>query len=163
MVENGIYIDDCEGLHPDIISRYYGTHGDIQSREDGDTGAGNLLDEDIPTVGPDVEIDKDDWQELGRILKLHKLRISITMLLVFRNMLIPSLASMNTMPFSLLWPTVRSMAWFRLAMDFFIASGRRICIPHLKFCDLVDAEERSFVLPCRTSSGGLEQSSGVKH
>jgi len=65
MVENGIYIDDCEGLQPDIISQYYGTHGDIQSREGGETGAGSLLDEDIPILGPDVEVDKDDWQEFG--------------------------------------------------------------------------------------------------
>ncbi|KAJ6479151.1 hypothetical protein C8R45DRAFT_832988, partial [Mycena sanguinolenta] len=39
----GIYRDDCEGLHPDTIKKYYGVHG---SERVGHVGAGNPPDED---------------------------------------------------------------------------------------------------------------------
>jgi len=43
----GIYGDNCEGVHPDTIQRYYGTHGQEQIRRDGQTGAGHPRDEDV--------------------------------------------------------------------------------------------------------------------
>ncbi|KAG1781732.1 hypothetical protein EV702DRAFT_962584 [Suillus placidus] len=42
----GIYRDNCEGVHPDTIERYHGTHGREQTRCHGQTGAGHSDDED---------------------------------------------------------------------------------------------------------------------
>ncbi|KAG1886899.1 uncharacterized protein F5891DRAFT_1132329 [Suillus fuscotomentosus] len=42
----GIYRDNCEGVHPDTIERYHGTHGREQTRCHGQTGAGHPDDED---------------------------------------------------------------------------------------------------------------------
>ncbi|KAJ7508218.1 hypothetical protein B0H11DRAFT_1704667, partial [Mycena galericulata] len=64
----GVYVDDCEGVHPDVISRYYGVHGPVQlsvrERLAGQTGAGQLVDETIPDVDPEQELDEDDWADL---------------------------------------------------------------------------------------------------
>ncbi|KAJ7692645.1 hypothetical protein B0H14DRAFT_2651637 [Mycena olivaceomarginata] len=46
-VRNGMYVDDCEGVHPNVIERYYGTHGPERHRGSGETGAGHLDDEEI--------------------------------------------------------------------------------------------------------------------
>ncbi|KAG1867245.1 hypothetical protein DFJ58DRAFT_654437, partial [Suillus subalutaceus] len=42
----GIYRDNCDGVHPDTIEQYYGTHGREQTRHHGQTGAGHPDDED---------------------------------------------------------------------------------------------------------------------
>ncbi|KAJ6593136.1 hypothetical protein B0H19DRAFT_1204903 [Mycena capillaripes] len=58
-VHDGMYLDDCEGVHPDIIQRYYGTHGVERCRAPDKTGAGQLDDEDIsaPPSGSASESD----------------------------------------------------------------------------------------------------------
>lgn len=60
-VENGIYTDDCEGIHPDIINQYYGVHGMRQVRQPNQTGAGQLPDEDVPL--PELDNDEMDLDE----------------------------------------------------------------------------------------------------
>jgi hypothetical protein len=57
MTEAGVYIDDCAGIHPDIIARYYGVHGRQQYRRTGQSGAGHPRDED------DSESDNDEGNE----------------------------------------------------------------------------------------------------
>lgn len=42
---HGIYKDDCEGIHPDVINQYYGIHGRLTERTPGQTGAGHSGDE----------------------------------------------------------------------------------------------------------------------
>ncbi len=44
--ENGIYADDCKGMHSDIIQQYYGVTGEPARRRHSQTGAGHLADED---------------------------------------------------------------------------------------------------------------------
>ncbi|KAJ7207543.1 hypothetical protein GGX14DRAFT_366075, partial [Mycena pura] len=58
---DGVYVDDCEGVHPDVISQYYGRHGPVRERAAGETGAGQLADETIPMVEADQELDEDDY------------------------------------------------------------------------------------------------------
>jgi hypothetical protein len=56
--EHGIYIDDCTGVHPDVINQYYGVH---QSRRSGNAGGSQTLEED----GDDqVILDEGDWLDL---------------------------------------------------------------------------------------------------
>ncbi|KAG6372376.1 hypothetical protein JVT61DRAFT_7828 [Boletus reticuloceps] len=38
--EFGVYQDDCKGVHPDIISRYYGVHGQPIMRNQHQSGTG---------------------------------------------------------------------------------------------------------------------------
>ncbi|KAI6139131.1 hypothetical protein BKA82DRAFT_3988947, partial [Pisolithus tinctorius] len=42
----GVYGDDCEGVHPDVIDRYYGVHGEDRIRERCHSGAGHPADEE---------------------------------------------------------------------------------------------------------------------
>lgn len=51
MLKNGIYAkrDDCEGVHPETIHKYYGTLGRVDRRP-GATGAGHPPDETIDLV-----------------------------------------------------------------------------------------------------------------
>ncbi|KAJ6447884.1 hypothetical protein C8R45DRAFT_917688 [Mycena sanguinolenta] len=64
-VEEGIYEDDCQGVHPDIIQQYYGVHGGEARRVPGQTGAGQLADEEVPPVNVDlVDVDEDAWQDI---------------------------------------------------------------------------------------------------
>lgn len=64
-VSHGIYVDDCTGVHPDVISEFYGIHGPIHERDIDETGAGHLGDEDVPSVEPNcLEMDDEDWGEL---------------------------------------------------------------------------------------------------
>ncbi|KAH0836635.1 hypothetical protein J3R83DRAFT_8353 [Lanmaoa asiatica] len=44
--EFGIYEDDCEGVHPEIINKYYGVCGASQDRCEDRSGAGHPVDED---------------------------------------------------------------------------------------------------------------------
>jgi len=54
--EHGIYVDDCEGVHPDVINQYYGIHGHPTRRASDQTGAGHPVDE---------EGDDDGWEDIG--------------------------------------------------------------------------------------------------
>ncbi|KAJ7498413.1 hypothetical protein B0H11DRAFT_1714965, partial [Mycena galericulata] len=54
-MQEGVYLDDCEGVHPNVIERYYGTHGPEIHREAGQTGAGQLDDEEISPPPSDSE------------------------------------------------------------------------------------------------------------
>ncbi|KAG2338330.1 hypothetical protein BDR05DRAFT_978182 [Suillus weaverae] len=42
----GIYRDDCEGVHPDMINEYYGVHGHTTTQQHHQTGAGHPTDEE---------------------------------------------------------------------------------------------------------------------
>ncbi|KAJ7730649.1 hypothetical protein B0H14DRAFT_2409566, partial [Mycena olivaceomarginata] len=61
---DGVYIDDCAGVHPNVVSQYYGVHGPVREPAAGETGAGQLNDEAIPQVAADQELDEDDWEDL---------------------------------------------------------------------------------------------------
>jgi len=55
--EHGIYVDDCAGVHPDVVNQYYGVHGHPTRRASGQTGAGHPADEESD--------DEDDWEDVG--------------------------------------------------------------------------------------------------
>lgn len=57
MTEHGVYTDDCEGVHPDVINQYYGVHGRETRRAPGQTGAGHLADEE--------DNEEENWTDLG--------------------------------------------------------------------------------------------------
>jgi hypothetical protein len=76
---HGIYVDDCQGLHPDIIERYYGVEGTRIKQQVGQSGAGLLedegdLDDSDSEVGyvegeddiyTEAEVmDEDDWEDI---------------------------------------------------------------------------------------------------
>ncbi|KAJ7734873.1 hypothetical protein B0H16DRAFT_1767027, partial [Mycena metata] len=64
-LEKGVYLDDCAGVHPDVIAELYGTHGAVMQRAPGETGAGQLDDEDIPTVlDPELDLDEEGWEDM---------------------------------------------------------------------------------------------------
>ncbi|KAF7987119.1 hypothetical protein HWV62_321 [Athelia sp. TMB] len=54
----GVYKDECGGVHPDIINKYYGIHGKTIKRAPGDTGAGNAADEADDDVAEQVAADQ---------------------------------------------------------------------------------------------------------
>jgi len=60
----GIYRDDCEGIHPDVIEEYYGVHGRPASRQPHQTGAGHPADEedDADEQPPDMIESINDQQ-----------------------------------------------------------------------------------------------------
>ena len=47
--ENGIYLDDCDGVDESVIHRYYGTTSARSRRRHGQTGAGHPPEEDSDT------------------------------------------------------------------------------------------------------------------
>lgn len=54
-LEHGLYTDDCEGVHPDIIRQYYGTVGQPIHRAHYQTGAGHPSDEVYSVSGSNDE------------------------------------------------------------------------------------------------------------
>lgn len=44
-VDHGVY-EDCPGIHPDLLNRFYGVHGKPTQRQAYQTGAGHSADED---------------------------------------------------------------------------------------------------------------------
>ncbi|KAJ7585596.1 hypothetical protein C8J56DRAFT_788316, partial [Mycena floridula] len=60
MLQHGVYRDDCDGLTPEEIDENYGIHGAQRARDEGETGAGGLDDEEIPLVDDDEELDSDN-------------------------------------------------------------------------------------------------------
>ncbi|KAJ6494116.1 hypothetical protein C8R47DRAFT_1267661 [Mycena vitilis] len=63
-LENGVYLDDCDGVDPGVISELYGTHGSVIQRAPGETGAGQLDDEDVPGVDGNLELEEEDWEDM---------------------------------------------------------------------------------------------------
>lgn len=64
-LENGVYVDDCEGVHPDIIRELYGVHGAPVERGPGETGAGQLDDEEVAALDVEgLELDEEDWEDM---------------------------------------------------------------------------------------------------
>lgn len=51
----GVYRDDCEGVHPDVINEYYGVHGHMTTRKHRQTGAGHPADEEDSDSDSDNE------------------------------------------------------------------------------------------------------------
>ncbi|KAJ6568265.1 hypothetical protein DFH09DRAFT_917831, partial [Mycena vulgaris] len=62
-LEDGVYLDDCDGVHPNIIAEMYGVHGAPMQRAPGQTGAGQLDDEDVPTPDYD-DMEMEDWEDM---------------------------------------------------------------------------------------------------
>ena len=58
MTNHGVYIDNCAGVHPDVIQQYYGVHGRKHQRAPGQTGAGHPPDEDWMDLGERVAADQ---------------------------------------------------------------------------------------------------------
>ncbi|KAG1888547.1 hypothetical protein F4604DRAFT_1569719, partial [Suillus subluteus] len=42
----GVYQDDCEGVHPDVIEEHYGVHGPTTTRRQHQSGVGHPIDEE---------------------------------------------------------------------------------------------------------------------
>ncbi|KAJ7149101.1 hypothetical protein C8R46DRAFT_916476, partial [Mycena filopes] len=63
-VRDGVYLDDCDGVDLDVIQRHYGTFGPVLRREPGQTGAGQLEDEDIPLPPSDLDEEEDEGEDL---------------------------------------------------------------------------------------------------
>ncbi|KII84219.1 hypothetical protein PLICRDRAFT_58020 [Plicaturopsis crispa FD-325 SS-3] len=77
--EHGLYKDDCEDVHPDVISQYYGVSGRARRRADGETGAGHDpeesdLDDDHDDASEAAEIDDDDLAERVAADQEHHIR-----------------------------------------------------------------------------------------
>ncbi|KAJ7016807.1 hypothetical protein C8F04DRAFT_1215348 [Mycena alexandri] len=63
--QQGIYVDDYENIHPTVLERYYGVHGRTVHRASGQTGAGQLDDEDVPLPPPVHDEGEDSEDESG--------------------------------------------------------------------------------------------------
>jgi hypothetical protein len=67
MINRGVYTDDCASLSAEAIHASYGVDGEPTMRPPGQTGAGQLLDEDVPVYeGTNIDDDGDDdaWENL---------------------------------------------------------------------------------------------------
>ncbi|KAG1848385.1 hypothetical protein C8R48DRAFT_610934 [Suillus tomentosus] len=69
-LEHGLYADDCEGIHPDIIRQYYGTAGKPMHRAPHQTGAGHPSDEEWEDIDDfeDPGVETEDLQELPQLI-----------------------------------------------------------------------------------------------
>ncbi|KAJ7232092.1 hypothetical protein C8J57DRAFT_1091364 [Mycena rebaudengoi] len=64
-LESGVYMDDCDGVHPGVIAELYGVHGAVLQRAPRETGAGQFDDEEIPQINPNgLDLDEDDWEDM---------------------------------------------------------------------------------------------------
>ncbi|KAJ7701590.1 hypothetical protein B0H17DRAFT_901081, partial [Mycena rosella] len=64
-LEHGVYLDDCAGIHPDVIKELYGVHGAVVQRAPGETGAGQLDDEEVPSLAEDgLDLVVEDWEDM---------------------------------------------------------------------------------------------------
>ncbi|GLB45737.1 hypothetical protein LshimejAT787_2700070 [Lyophyllum shimeji] len=81
-LKHGLYKeDDCLGVHPEIINRYYGVHGRPTTRDAGQTGAGHANDDvdvddddddDVVNLDAVMMEDEDVWEDLeDRIAEEH--------------------------------------------------------------------------------------------
>ena len=64
----GEYQDDCEGLHPLTIDRYYGVYGPERTVRIGQTGAGHSPDEDLDDDSGDGEDSPDEHHGILRMV-----------------------------------------------------------------------------------------------
>ncbi|KAG1827023.1 uncharacterized protein BJ212DRAFT_1257563, partial [Suillus subaureus] len=67
-LKHGLYADDCEGVHPDIIRQYYGTAGRPIHRAPHQTGAGHPSDEEWEDINDAEDIGTEDLQELPQLI-----------------------------------------------------------------------------------------------
>ncbi|KAG2108924.1 uncharacterized protein F5147DRAFT_576369 [Suillus discolor] len=58
-VQFGVYRDDCEGIHPDVIEEHYGVYGHVATQWQHQTGAGHPMDKE----------DSDDGEESHNIVQ----------------------------------------------------------------------------------------------
>lgn len=65
-VENGVYVGDYEDVHPTVLERYYGVDGPVSRRAPGQTGAGQLEDEDVPMPSVTAEESESDADDLDQ-------------------------------------------------------------------------------------------------
>ncbi|KAG1893904.1 uncharacterized protein F5891DRAFT_985447 [Suillus fuscotomentosus] len=68
-LEHGLYADDCEGIHPDIIRQYYGTAGKPIHHAPHQTEAGHPSDEVYSASGStdgesDDEESEEEWEDI---------------------------------------------------------------------------------------------------
>jgi hypothetical protein len=68
---HGIYVDDCQRLHPDVIKQYYGVEGTQINQRPGQSGAGLLQDEGDLDSDDEIDLDceamdedGDDWEDI---------------------------------------------------------------------------------------------------
>ncbi|KAG1768506.1 hypothetical protein EDD22DRAFT_772093 [Suillus occidentalis] len=54
-VQFGVYQDDCEGIHPNVIEEYYGVYGRVATRRQHQTGAGHPMDEEDSDGGEEPQ------------------------------------------------------------------------------------------------------------
>ncbi|KAK7016173.1 hypothetical protein R3P38DRAFT_3321557 [Favolaschia claudopus] len=72
-LQNSFYDEDCNGVHPNVLERYYGTHGRERQRAAGETGAGQLKDEEISNPPSATGSQSDDTESLEeRIAEAHE-------------------------------------------------------------------------------------------
>ncbi|KAF7358341.1 hypothetical protein MVEN_00883700 [Mycena venus] len=72
-VQEGVYVEDYDNVHPTVLARHYGVHGPEARRLPGQTGAGQLNDEDVPVpLGDANDSDSDDEDDLeAQITEAH--------------------------------------------------------------------------------------------
>ncbi|KAJ7601360.1 hypothetical protein DFH06DRAFT_1353011 [Mycena polygramma] len=63
-LENSVYLDDYDGVYPDIISEIYATYGSVIQQAPGETGAGQLDDEDVLGVDRNLDLEEADWKDM---------------------------------------------------------------------------------------------------
>ncbi|KAG1844109.1 hypothetical protein C8R48DRAFT_818693 [Suillus tomentosus] len=64
-IQFGVYRDDCEGVHPDVIEEHYGVHGPTTTRRQHQSGAGHPIDEEIiaEDITPcDCRLAGNEWE-----------------------------------------------------------------------------------------------------
>lgn len=78
-LDHGIYVDECSGIHPDVINEFYGTDGQVYERAEGETGAGQLSDEEIPQlIETGIEMQESDFNELEEYIEeAHKAKFDV--------------------------------------------------------------------------------------
>jgi hypothetical protein len=72
-IEHGVYMDECDGIHPDVINQYYGVEGKPVNCQMGQSGAGQPPDEgededlyasdDNMEEEDDMDMDMDDEED----------------------------------------------------------------------------------------------------
>ncbi|KAF8184627.1 hypothetical protein K438DRAFT_1598282 [Mycena galopus ATCC 62051] len=67
--QDGMYVDDYDNVHPSVLAAHYGVHGARRNRPPGQTGAGQLEDEEVPLPSSqaddsDGDSDSDDEDDL---------------------------------------------------------------------------------------------------
>ncbi|KAJ7442957.1 hypothetical protein FB451DRAFT_1343823 [Mycena latifolia] len=72
-VQEGVYVNDYDDVHPDVLARHYGVHGPEMRRLPGHTGAGQLEDEDVDLPDlPSSESDDESEDDLeAEIAEAH--------------------------------------------------------------------------------------------